>query len=98
MPRNTILATRDWGLLTTTDVTGAFTVQMRGSGRLFVARGTDTAPPGPNDGVFFGREADGIGGITLATLDPGGAGNRLWCRFRGFGVSEVWCSWEDTPQ
>jgi hypothetical protein len=97
MPRNTVNATPVWQLLTTSDVTGLFTVQARGHGRMFIARGDAVTPPPPGEGLFFDRANDGVGGMTLSGVDPGGVGNRLWVRFIGFGVGAVWCSWEDMP-
>lgn len=103
MPRNTVIAGPDWTLATPSDVPGLFTIQMRPDrlgpgGRLFLARGQETVPPGTTDGLFFDPvETTGHGAITLNDIDPGGIGNRLWCRFLGEDtICEVWLSWSAT--
>ncbi len=95
MPQHITNATAAWGPLTTSAVGGVLTVQMRGHGRLFVARGTETVPPAEGAGVFFeSHGVDGAAGVTLQDLDPGGSGAWLWGRFEGFGACPVWASWE----
>lgn len=101
MPNRETTVGSAWALLTTTDVAGLMTVQMRprrdgAAGRLFLARGTSSQPPPSGAGLFMDpRETTGAGGITLDSIDPGGAGDRLWARFKGDDPTcPVWLSWQ----
>ncbi|MEM1159854.1 MAG: hypothetical protein AAGJ28_02880 [Pseudomonadota bacterium] len=63
-------------------------------GRLFIGRSTDSAAP-TDPGFAIIDTSIAPTPFTLSDLSPGGSGTRLWGRWEGPTVADLWMSWAE---